>query len=66
MNNKSIESRTFEKNIAMQFENTLAFAQNMDADDPLRKYRSEFHFPKVNGKPVIYFTGNSLGLQPKR
>lgn len=50
----------------MQFENTLAFAQHMDAKDPLRNYRAEFHFPKVKGKEVIYFTGNSLGLQPKR
>ncbi len=50
----------------MQFQNTLAFARQMDAGDKLKKYRSEFHFPKVNGKEVIYFTGNSLGLQPKR
>ncbi|WP_281540890.1 kynureninase [Maribacter aestuarii] len=50
----------------MQFENTLAFAKKLDATDPLRKYREEFHFPKVNEKEVIYFTGNSLGLQPKR
>ena len=66
MNNKSIESRTFEKNTAMHFEEYLDLCPKMDADDPLHKYRSEFHFPKVNGKPVIYFTGNSLGLQPKR
>lgn len=50
----------------MAFQNTLAFAQNLDTDDPLRRYRDEFHFPEVDGKPVIYFTGNSLGLQPKR
>ncbi len=50
----------------MQFENTQAFAQNLDAEDELSKYRDEFYFPKVNGKDVIYFTGNSLGLQPKR
>lgn len=50
----------------MQFENTLGFAQNLDAEDYLSKYRDEFHFPKVDGKQVIYFTGNSLGLQPKR
>lgn len=49
----------------MQFENSLAFAQKLDAQDELRKYRDEFHFPKINGKDVIYFTGNSLGLQPK-
>ncbi|MGB5822124.1 MAG: kynureninase [Saonia sp.] len=50
----------------MQFQNTLAFAQQLDAEDPLHNYRNEFHFPKVNGKKAIYFTGNSLGLQPKR
>lgn len=50
----------------MQFQNTLEFAQKLDAEDKLQKYRDEFHFPKVNGKDAIYFTGNSLGLQPKR
>ncbi|WP_419212349.1 kynureninase [Maribacter sp. X9] len=50
----------------MEFKNTLAFAQSLDADDNLRAYRDEFIFPKINGKEVIYFTGNSLGLQPKR
>ena len=50
----------------MEFKNSLVFAQQLDAEDPLRKYRDEFHFPKVKGKDVIYFTGNSLGLQPKR
>ena len=50
----------------MIFKNSLEFAQSLDANDELRTYRDEFHFPKVNGKQVIYFTGNSLGLQPKR
>ncbi len=50
----------------MPFHNTLAYAQKLDREDPLQQYRKEFHFPKVNGKQVIYFTGNSLGLQPKR
>ncbi len=49
----------------MKFENTLAFAQDMDNKDVLASYRSAFNFPKVNGEQVIYFTGNSLGLQPK-
>ncbi len=49
----------------MQFENKLDFAQGLDRSDPLRKYRDAFYFPKVNEKEVIYFTGNSLGLQPK-
>lgn len=50
----------------MIFENTREFAQSIDAQDELRRYREEFYFPNVNGKQVIYFTGNSLGLQPKR
>lgn len=50
----------------MTFENTLEFAKQLDAQDKLYKYRDEFFFPEVNGKKVIYFTGNSLGLQPKR
>ena len=37
----------------------------MDGKDILREYRQKFHFPQHNGKSVIYFTGNSLGLQPK-
>ncbi|WP_405383617.1 kynureninase [Maribacter sp. LLG6340-A2] len=49
----------------MEFKNTLEFAQSLDAIDQLGVYRDEFIFPKVNGKQVIYFTGNSLGLQPK-
>ena len=50
----------------MDFQNTREFAQQLDAQDELSHYRNEFIFPKVNGKQVIYFTGNSLGLQPKR
>ncbi|ESU21077.1 kynureninase [Flavobacterium enshiense DK69] len=50
----------------MDFENTREFARGLDAKDALRSYRDEFIFPKVDGKQVIYFVGNSLGLQPKR
>jgi kynureninase len=50
----------------MTFENSLAFAQQLDAQDQLRQYQNEFSFPQVNGKKAIYFTGNSLGLQPNR
>ncbi|WP_047247688.1 kynureninase [Maribacter thermophilus] len=50
----------------MEFKNTLEFARSLDAKDALHAYRDEFIFPKVKGKQVIYFTGNSLGLQPKR
>lgn len=50
----------------MQFENTLAFAQQQDIADPLRTYRDEFIIPAAGGKQQIYFLGNSLGLQPKK
>ena len=49
----------------MQYENTLAFAQKLDRDDPVRSYRDQFVFPQHRGKNVLYFCGNSLGLQPK-
>jgi len=49
----------------MKFENTLAFARKLDRTDSLKKFRALFHLPKVKGKTAIYFTGNSLGLQPK-
>ena len=41
------------------------FAEEADRQDPLTKYRNKFYFPEKNGKPVIYFCGNSLGLQGK-
>ena len=50
----------------MTFQNTREFAQELDSQDKLHHYRNEFLFPQVNGRKVIYFTGNSLGLQPKR
>lgn len=37
----------------------------MDNEDPLKAFREKFHLPLFNGKPAIYFSGNSLGLQPK-
>lgn len=49
----------------MIFKNTREFAQHLDAEDKLNPYREKFIFPKVNNKKAIYFTGNSLGLQPK-
>jgi kynureninase len=49
----------------MKFENSLAFAKKLDLQDSLKSFRSQFYFPKINGKTPLYFTGNSLGLQPK-
>ncbi len=48
----------------MEYTNSLEFAKKLDAIDPLSYLRDEFHFPEINGKPALYFTGNSLGLQP--
>lgn len=49
----------------MQFENNLEFAQQLDQRDPLKDFRQKFHIPHSHGKELIYFTGNSLGLQPR-
>lgn len=47
------------------FENSEAFALELDQKDELKEFRNEFLFPQHNGEPVVYLTGNSLGLQPK-
>ena len=47
------------------FEYTLEFAKQMDQQDPLRAFRDKFYFPTFTNVPPVYFTGNSLGLQPK-
>ena len=45
----------------------LALARDLDARDELRNIRDEFYFPRQDdGEPILYFVGNSLGLQPKR
>jgi kynureninase len=50
----------------MTFENSRSFAKTLDQDDPLGSYREKFHYPKNETKEnVIYFSGNSLGIQPK-
>ncbi len=50
----------------MDYQNNLAYAKNLDIEDPLRLYRDKFYIPKQkNGKDHIYLCGNSLGLQPK-
>jgi kynureninase len=41
------------------------YAREMDNADTLSGYRNRFLFPKHKGKDVVYFCGNSLGLQPK-
>lgn len=46
------------------YENTRVFAQKLDSQDALRAYRKQFIFPQHQGSNVLYFCGNSLGLQP--
>ena len=41
-------------------------ALRMDVEDPLSAFRARFHVPPgPDGRPSIYFCGNSLGLMPK-
>ncbi|MEO7763860.1 MAG: kynureninase, partial [Ferruginibacter sp.] len=49
----------------MTFENSLDFARQLDEQDPLKHFRDKFYIPIIKGHESIYFTGNSLGLQPK-
>jgi kynureninase len=44
----------------------IDFAIEQDKADTLASYRNKFHIPKhTDGSDIIYFCGNSLGLQPK-
>jgi kynureninase len=48
------------------FQPDRAYAETLDAADPLRQYRERFAFPRApDGHPVIYLCGNSLGLMPE-
>ncbi len=49
----------------MTYENSLQHARQLDSEDPLSHFRERFHHPELDGKPALYFTGNSLGLMPK-
>lgn len=50
----------------MNFETSEEFALQMDAKDDLAKYRDRFYIPQTkDNRDQLYFTGNSLGLQPK-
>lgn len=49
----------------MTFEYSHRFARYLDETDDLKMFRSLFHLPERDGQPLIYFCGNSLGLQPR-
>src|SRR5690606_24983947 len=55
-----------EEQMENYFENSRGFAQQLDKEDPLKRFRAEFIIPAAEGKQQIYFLGNSLGLQPVR
>lgn len=50
----------------IEFKNTIDYAKFLDEQDPLKSFRDKFYIPLMHGKEAIYFTGNSLGLQPKK
>ncbi len=48
------------------FENSITHARSLDRQDELKAFREDFLLPvDTTGKPLIYLTGNSLGLQPR-
>src|SRR5436190_2796382 len=50
----------------IEFEASPASAGRLDTTDPLKSFREKFFIPRADdGTEAIYFTGNSLGLQPK-
>lgn len=49
----------------MNYQNTKTFANELDENDALKNFREKFFIPQHEGSDCVYFTGNSLGLQPK-
>ena len=47
------------------WEFSLDCARKLDENDKLSTYRDRFFIPNFSGRESLYFTGNSLGLQPK-
>ena len=53
-------------NTLSDYKTGLDYAKTQDQNDTLAYYRNQFHIPKdKEGNDWLYFTGNSLGLQPK-
>jgi kynureninase len=50
----------------MEFVDSIEFAKNLDNLDPVKSFRKEFLIPQKSNADLLYFTGNSLGLQPKK
>ena len=49
----------------MEYQNSFEFARSLDEMDALKDFRTKFFIPQHDGNDCVYFTGNSLGLQPK-
>ena len=47
------------------WEFSLDCARKLDKNDELKSFRELFYLPTFTKSDVVYFTGNSLGLQPK-
>ena len=48
------------------FDSSIEYANSLDRADPLASFRDQFWIPKnEDGTDIVYFVGNSLGLQPK-
>ena len=41
------------------------FALKLDEKNPMKRIREKFNYPENSKSAVLYFSGNSLGLQPK-
>ena len=51
----------------MKYSIDKSFSEELDQKDRLKNYRDLFFIPKdKKGNELIYFCGNSLGLQPKK
>src|SRR5690348_10162586 len=61
------ELQRIAKDLGFQDLNNPAFAKELDKQDTLSSFRDRFLFPKseTTHQDFLYFTGNSLGLQPK-
>ncbi|MGB0714705.1 MAG: kynureninase [Phycisphaerae bacterium] len=57
---------TITRSYPSEFQLGVAFAREADQQDPLRSCRDQFHIPqRADGQDMVYFAGNSLGLQPR-
>lgn len=48
----------------MDYQFNESFALTADKQDVLNGFRNKYHIPPHKGEQTVYFTGNSLGLQP--